>query len=153
MLDIANNKSRLLTRKPSFISGDAAALPFPNGYFDCVGISFAFRNLTYKNPLALYHVSEVLRVLKPNGRFIIIESSQPRVKVLRILFHLYLRWFVLKLGSLISGNRGAYRYLAESATRFYTPLEIKQMLITAGFSDVSFCPFLFGVAGIHVATK
>ena len=153
MLDIANKKSRLLTKKPSFISGDAAALPFPDGYFDCVGISFAFRNLTYKNPLALYHVSEILRVLKPNGRLIIIESSQPKVKVLRIFLHLYLHWFVSKVGSLVSGNRRAYRYLAESAIRFYTPLEIKQMLITAGFSDVSFRPFLFGVVGMHIATK
>ncbi|MFC1953740.1 ubiquinone/menaquinone biosynthesis methyltransferase, partial [Chloroflexota bacterium] len=143
MLDIANEKAKLLNRKPSFVSGDAASLPFPDDYFDCVGISFAFRNLTYKNPLASQYVSEVKRVLKPNGRFVIIESSQPNGKVLRTLFHLYLYWFVFKVGALVSGNKGAYRYLAESATRFYTPLEIRQMLITAGFSDVSFRPFLF----------
>lgn len=75
MLGIAIKKATLLVRKPSFIFVYAAALPFPDGYFDCVGISFAFRNLINKNPMAQYHLSEVLRVLKSGGRFIIVESS------------------------------------------------------------------------------
>jgi len=108
MLDIAMDKAKLLAKIPLFVSGDAAALPFPDGYFDCIGISVAFRNLTYKNPLALRHISEVLRVLKPRGRFIIVESSQPKVKLIRKLFHLYLRWFVFRIGSLVSGNKSAY---------------------------------------------
>jgi len=153
MLDIAIRKSRLLRTKPSFIIGDAVALPFQDGYFDCVGTSFAFRNLVYKNPQAQNHLSEVLRILKSKGKFIIVESSQPRVRILRVFYHLYLCLFVFKIGTLISGNKKAYRYLAKSATRFYGPLEIKKMLISAGFSNVSFYPFLFGVAGIYIATK
>ncbi len=153
MLDIAAKKAEPLTRKPSFISGDAAALPFPDGHFDCVGISFAFRNLTYKNPLARCHIAEVLRVLRPGGKFVIAESSQPGVKLIRKLFHLYLRWFVFRVGSLVSGNRGAYHYLAESAARFYSSEELKQMLVTAGFSHISFRPLFFGAVGIHVAVK
>ena len=153
MLDIATKKTGQLNHKPSFIAGDAATLPFPDRYFDCVGISFAFRNLTYRNPMIQHHLSEVLRVLKSNGRFVIVESSQPESILIRKLFHLYLQLFVFRAGTIISGNSKAYRYLAESASRFYTSGELKHMLISAGFSEVSYRPFLFGAAGINVATK
>jgi demethylmenaquinone methyltransferase/2-methoxy-6-polyprenyl-1,4-benzoquinol methylase len=153
MLDIAVKKAGPSASKLSFIHGDAANLSFPDGYFDCAGISFAFRNLTYKNPLAARHITEVMRVLSPGGRFIIVETSQPRAKLIRKLFHLYLRWFVFRVGFLLSGNRGAYHYLAESAARFYTPGELEEMLVAAGFRQVSYRPLLFGVVGIHVAVK
>ena len=155
MLEIASKKARSLTRerKISFVYGDAASLPFPDGCFDCVGISFAFRNLTYKNPLAPRHLAEVLRVLSAGGRYVIVETSQPKTQLIRKLFHLYLRWFVFRLGYLLSGNRRAYQYLAESANRFYTSEEVEEMLVTAGFNQVSFRPLFFGVAGIHVAIK
>jgi len=137
----------------SFIHGEATQLPFPDGQFDCVGISFAFRNLTYKNPSRLPHLAEVKRILKPGGRYIIVESSQPENPLIRTLFHLYLRALVMPAGTVLSGNRAAYRYLSESAARFYSPGEIREMLLTAGFGDVSYRPLLFGAAGIHVAMK
>jgi len=155
MLEIAAKKSESLApgRGFSFIYGEAANLPFPDGYFDCVGISFAFRNLTYKNPLLRCHLAEVLRVLSVGGRFVIVETSQPRSKLIRKLYHLYLRWFVSRLGYLLSGNKRAYHYLAESAARFYTSEALREILRTAGFSQVSFRPLLFGTVGIHVAIK
>jgi len=153
MLDIAAKKAKPLAGKLSFVHGNADELPFPDGYFDCVGISFAFRNLTYKNPLAQRHIAEVLRVLRPGGRFIIVESSQPRAKLIRKLFHLYLRWFVFRMGSLLSGNKGAYHYLAESAALFYTATELKELLITAGFRQASFRPLFLGVVSIHITMK
>jgi len=153
MLDIAVRKAGSVARKPSFIQGDASAMPFPDCYFDCVGISFAFRNLTYKNPLIERHLAEVLRVLSPGGKFVIVESSQPEAKLVRKLFHFYLRWFVYWMGSMLSGNKGAYRYLVESAARFYTPEELKEILIKAGFRKVSYRPLFFGAVGIYVAVK
>lgn len=155
MLEIAAGKAASLDgeRKITFICGSAVSLPFPDGYFDCVGISFAFRNLTYKNPLAERHLVEVLRVLGDGGRYVIVESSQPGSKLIRKLYHLYLRWFVFSLGYLLSANRGAYRYLAESATRFYTSAEVTKMLVKAGFRQVSFHRLFLGVAGIHLAVK
>jgi len=139
-------------QKVKFVHGEATRIPFPDGYFDCVGISFAFRNLTYKNPLRLSHLAEVKRVLRPGGRYVIVESSQPKNRVIRTLFHLYMRVIAQSIGTLISGKRGAYRYLAESMSRFYTPQEVRDMLLRAGFMDVSYRPLLFGIVGLHVAT-
>lgn len=155
MLEIAVQKAALLPpdKKPSFIYANAANLPFPDDYFDCVGISFAFRNLTYKNSSAERYIAEVLRVLKPGGRFVIVETTQPGLKLIRALYHLYLRWFAYRVGSYLSGNRGAYRYLAESAARFYDSGEVKELLTASGFRRVYFKPLLFGVAGIHTAIK
>jgi len=155
MLKIATKKAAPLGRgkKISFLHGDAARLPFPDGYFECVGISFAFRNLTYKNPLTRHYLAEVRRVLTVDGRFVIVETSQPKTKLIRKIFHLYLRWFVSKVGYWLSGNKGAYHYLAESATRFFTSEEVKEMLVSAGFRQASFQPLFFGAVGIYVAVK
>jgi len=153
MLEIAARKAEHLAAAPSFVYADAASLPFSDGYFDGAGISFAFRNLTYKNPAAMRHLAEVARVLKGGGRFVIVETSQPQSSPIRKIYHLYLRWFVRWTGYLVSGNRGAYSYLAESASRFYSPREVREMLLAAGFTRVTFRPLCFGAVGIHVATR
>jgi demethylmenaquinone methyltransferase / 2-methoxy-6-polyprenyl-1,4-benzoquinol methylase len=155
MLERAEQKaSRLgLKKTPKFIRGEADNLPFPSAYFDCIGISFAFRNLTYKNPLAAVHLSEILRVLKPGGRLVIVESSQPETRIIRTLDHFYFNWYVAKVGNWLSGNKGAYHYLASSASAFYTPAELKKLLIDSGFKTVSYRPLFFGAVGIHLAVK
>ena len=155
MLAIARVKAASLRegKTISFIHGDAGSLPFPDASFDCVGISFAFRNLTYKNPLAERHFTEVRRVLAAGGRYVIVETSQPSSNFIRPMFHLYLRWFVRNVGFWLSGNKGAYNYLAESAASFYTAEEVKNMLLGAGFREVRYRRFLFGAAGIHIAVK
>ena len=155
MLEIAREKAESsgMSNQVALVHGDTASLPFPDGHFDCIGISFAFRNLTYKNPLALRYLAEVLRVLRPGGRFVIVESSQPGSKLIRKLFHLYMRWYVSRLGYLLSGNRGAYRYLAESASRFYTVEELRNLMLEAGFSKFLSRRLAFGTVAIHVATK
>ncbi|MBI2847780.1 MAG: ubiquinone/menaquinone biosynthesis methyltransferase [Chloroflexi bacterium] len=153
MLDIAARKTASPGKKPTLVRGYADALPFADNYFDCVGISFAFRNLTYRNPLAQANIAEVFRVLAPGGKFVIVETSQPRSRFIRKLFHLYLRRWVRPIGSMVSGNQMAYRYLAESAARYYDAEYLKQMLLTAGFSRVSARPFLFGAISLHVAVK
>jgi len=155
MLELAVRKAGLSAagRNISFVCGNVAGLPFGDGCFDCVGISFAFRNLTYRNPLAERHLAEVFRVLRPGGRYVIVETSQPGCKLIRGLYRLYLRLLVFWVGYLLSGNRAAYRYLAESAARFYTPDEIAQKLKAAGFRRVSYQPLLFGAVGIHVAVR
>jgi demethylmenaquinone methyltransferase / 2-methoxy-6-polyprenyl-1,4-benzoquinol methylase len=154
MLEIARKKS--LKRNQEGIvyqQGDAAAMPFPDGHFDAIGISFAFRNLTFKNFDTPRFLAEIHRVLKPGGRFVIIESSQPQRRWLRALFRFYTRFFVYPVGSLISGNKPAYKYLSYSVIRYYQPEEICDLLKKHGFSDVTFTRLSGGVAALHVAVK
>jgi demethylmenaquinone methyltransferase/2-methoxy-6-polyprenyl-1,4-benzoquinol methylase len=155
MLELARSKAEKagVIDKVRFLSGEATSIPFPDDYFDCVGISFAFRNLTYKNPLGTQYLAEVIRVLKPGGRHVIVESSQPTNGFIRFFYHLYMRVFVKPVGVLVSQNRGAYNYLTESITRFYSPGEVGELLKKSGFRSVQYRALLFGAAGIHVAEK
>ena len=155
MLDIAKQKAEKarVAGRIVFLSGDAAQLPFKDNSYDCVGISFAFRNLTYNNPLCYPHLAEVLRVLKPGGRYVIVESSQAENGFIRWVQHLYLRGFVGPVGMWLSGNKGAYNYLAESASRYYMPRQVKALLMKAGFKEIRYRPLFFGAAGLHVAFK
>jgi len=155
MLEIAAKKAQASTpnMKISFIYGEVAQMPFPNESFDCIGISFAFRNLIYNNQLADRHLAEILRVLKPGGSCIIAESSQPKNKLIRLLHHLYLRTYVYGAGVLISGDKKAYKYLTESTINFYTPEELEKRLLAAGFRQVCYRPLFFGAAGIYRAMK
>lgn len=157
MLEVAEKKAKKqgVDRSVSFVSGDIADIPFPDGHFDCVGVSFAFRNLTYKNPAAGRYLAEVLRVLKVGGRFVIVESSQLRSgsRLIKWFHHLYVRHIVYRVGWLVSGNKEAYRYLADSALNYYGAEELQRLLIEAGFSRVTFRRLLLGAAAIHVAFK
>jgi demethylmenaquinone methyltransferase/2-methoxy-6-polyprenyl-1,4-benzoquinol methylase len=155
MLEIAAQKAeRVCDRvRLAFVLGDIANIPFPDSYFDCIGTSFALRNLTYKNPLAGRHVAEVVRVLNANGRFVIVETSQPKSTLIKKLYHVYMRSFVFGLGLLISGNREGYYYLADSATNYYAPEALKKILVEAGFRQVSFRHLLMGAVSIAIAVK
>ena len=155
MLEMARKKAIIagVGERVQFVHGEATQLPLPDSHFDCVGISFAFRNLTFRNPLCLPHLAEVKRVLIPGGRYVIVESSQPANRIIRKIFHFYLRAFVAPVGTLLSANRGAYHYLAGSASHFYSPDEVRDMLLTVGFRKVIYRPLFLGAAGIHVATS
>jgi demethylmenaquinone methyltransferase/2-methoxy-6-polyprenyl-1,4-benzoquinol methylase len=155
MLEIAAAKALSSTGAGNirFVNADVARLPFADNRFDCIGISFAFRNLTYINPLTQSYMNEILRVLKPGGKFVIVESSQPKSPFIRFLDHLYLRLWVFPSGYLISGNKGAYRYLAESARHFYSAEEMQGFLLKAGFKQATAKGLFFGAAAIYSAVK
>ncbi len=154
MLAVAKDKASKRKREAiDFRQGDAASMPFDDGFFDAVGIAFAFRNLTYKNPDREVFLKEILRVLRPNGKFVAVETSQPGNKGLRKLFHLYMRWVTQPIGGLLSGHQGAYRYLAHSAIDYYHPRELKQILLDAGFSSVNYTPLAGGMAALWECRK
>jgi len=154
MLDIAEKKAARAGQPGiAFLRGDAAEMPFADGTFDSVGIAFAFRNLTFRNHDTPRFLSEIYRVLKPGGRFVIIESSQPRNRLMRALFRIYTRTMVYGVGSLISGNRGAYKYLSYSVIHYYKPEEVCDLLKKYGFSEVRFKRLAGGAAALHVAVK
>lgn len=154
MLDVAREKAdKARLNNIEFIHGDAASMPLENEDLDVIGIAFAFRNLTYKNPDREKFLKEIYRVLKPQGKFVIVESSQPQNALMRSVFRIYLKVFVAGIGGWLSGHKGAYRYLAASARNFYEPAEIKQFLSNIGFTKVEYRPFFGGIAGLTVATK
>jgi len=154
MLNIAKEKAkRQGLNKIHFIYGDAAQMPFPDEYFETIGIGFAFRNLTYRNPSRDLYLSELFRILRKGGRFVIVETSQPKAKFIKYTYHLYLNLIVAKLGGLLSGHSGAYRYLAHSARNYYNSEELSFILKNIGFQKVEDQSFLKGVAAVHVAIK
>lgn len=152
-LEYAQEKARKQNLDVQFVEADAANLPFDNNTFDAVGMSFAFRNITYQNPNSEKYLSEILRVLKPCGKFIFVETSQPQNPVIRKLFHLYMRIIPTIAGTLLGQNKSAYVYFAGSAINFFTKQKAIHLLEGAGLEVKKFKPFLFGAVGLVVARK
>jgi demethylmenaquinone methyltransferase/2-methoxy-6-polyprenyl-1,4-benzoquinol methylase len=155
MLDVAIRKAEKAGCDITFVTGDIADIPFPADSFDSMCIGFGFRNLTYKNEKSAQYISEILRVLKPGGRFIIVESSQPAPNAgfIRFFQQIYVKYIVSFLGKIISGNSAAYQYLADSAANYYGAEALRDLLLSSGFSKVTFKRLFFGAAAIHVAVK
>jgi demethylmenaquinone methyltransferase/2-methoxy-6-polyprenyl-1,4-benzoquinol methylase len=155
MLDLAQQKiaTHAAGKTIGLVQGDAAQMPYGDGHFDAIGIAFAFRNLTYKNRDSKRFLAEIYRVLKPGARFVVVESSQPKNLILRFFFRIYTKTMVYYIGSWISGNRTAYRYLANSVIDYYHPEEVISLLKSAGFRQVSHVPLMGGVAAVHIAVK
>lgn len=150
MLERAEEKRKGNRENPKFVLGDAAALPYDADFFDAVTVSFAFRNLTYRNPRMGATLAEIRRVLRPGGKLVIVESSQPGSRLIRFFRDVYVELMVGKLVARLA-DRGAYRYLAESVKRYYNPSEMEGVLQSAGFQSVRYTPLFFGAAGLYVA--
>jgi demethylmenaquinone methyltransferase / 2-methoxy-6-polyprenyl-1,4-benzoquinol methylase len=154
MLDLAHKKAvRAGMGKIRFVPGDAAEMPFLDNCFDSIGIAFAFRNLTFNNHDTERFLKEIHRVLKPGGPFVIVESSQPRYGWLKFLFRLWTQFFVYPVGSIVSGNKPAYKYLAYSVINYYEPEEICKLLKEFGFREVNFKRLTWGISALHIAVK
>lgn len=136
-----------------FVAAEAICLPFPDKTFDLVTISFATRNISPNKKFLSCHLREFHRVLKPERRFVNLETSQPRSKILRKLFHFYIKLAVKPIGSLFSGSKAGYNYLSFTIPRFYSSKEFSFLLSQAGFSRVNCQKLFFGVSAIHVAVK
>ena len=153
MLEAARAKARRAKMEIAFIRADAAHLPLRPGLLYVIGSSFTLRNLIYRNPGAGQYLSEAYEALRPGGRWVMVETSQPPGALVRWAFHSYLLYLVPRLGGLISGNRGAYRYLAGSALGFFPAEEVSRMLLETGFQKVTFRRLLGGAVAIHTAIK
>jgi demethylmenaquinone methyltransferase/2-methoxy-6-polyprenyl-1,4-benzoquinol methylase len=136
-----------------FIEGDVGQMPFGENSFGAMGITFGIRNLIYEHSNAGKHLSELLRVLKPGGRFVILESSKPENMLWRMFNNIYLRMILPYLGGIVSGNLKAYRYLAKSSRNYYTIKEMGGILEAAGFKIVSGRSLFLGSVMMVVATK
>lgn len=149
MIDIANEKSKKYSQKNiSFIEGDAEDIKFEDLKFDALTISFGFRNLgSYDKAL-----SEFYRVLNIGGKIAILEFSKPTSKWFSPIFKFYFNKIIPMLGKLLS-NKEAYMYLPESVDYFLTRDDVCSKLKEAGFKNVSYNDYTFGVATIYLGDK
>ena len=151
MLAAAVPKSAALPAdlRPIYLAGDALALPFPDGAFDCVTTGFAMRNVT-SVPAAL---AEMRRVLRDGGKLACLELTPPRGRVFPALFRLYFGRFVPLLGGLVSGEGDAYAYLPASLVGFPTAEELARLMYAAGFRRVAFRRLALGTVALHVGER
>ena len=151
MLSEAVSKSR--GDNIQFVISDAQNLSFDDNTFDLMTISFATRNINWNRQTLIQCFQEFYRVLKPGGRFINLETSQPLMTVVRRLFHFYVKVFVKPLGTLLSGSKPGYTYLSNTIPRFYFAEELVEILRTAGFRHIRFEKLFPGIAAIHQCRK
>ena len=98
-------------------------------------------------------LKEMFRVLKPEGKLVILELSVPSNPVIRWCYKLYFQKILPAIGGLVSGDRGAYEYLPASVLRFPAPEKFIPMLKSAGFDTVEHTPLTFGICRMYVAKK
>ena len=140
-------------KRIAFTLADVGRLPFQENCFDGIIISFATRNINLTKDNLLTCLQEFYRVLKPDGQFVNLDTSQPKFAPVRWLFHLYIKLAVRPIGRMISGSDTAYTYLSHSMRRFYSPEKLAEIILQAGFCEVCFKRVFFGAAAIHTAIK
>ncbi|MFK5982558.1 MAG: bifunctional demethylmenaquinone methyltransferase/2-methoxy-6-polyprenyl-1,4-benzoquinol methylase UbiE [Flavobacteriaceae bacterium] len=151
MLSVARKKvaGTDLESKVEFIKGDSEALPFEDNSFDAISVSFGIRNFENLEK----GLSEILRVLKPKGLFIILETSVPTKFPFKQGYHFHSKVLLPIIGKLFSKDKIAYSYLSESAAAFPFGKKLNNILQKIGFISVENNPQTFGVATIYTATK
>ncbi len=128
---------------------DALALPFPDAAFDGATVGFGVRNLA-DLPAGL---RELLRVLRPGGRLVILEFTTPGWQPFRGLYFFYFKRILPLVGRLVSGHGSAYTYLPASVLEFPEPPQLAALMEAAGFRDVSWRRWTGGIVAAHVAER
>ncbi|MDR2414512.1 MAG: bifunctional demethylmenaquinone methyltransferase/2-methoxy-6-polyprenyl-1,4-benzoquinol methylase UbiE [Odoribacteraceae bacterium] len=149
MLEIARAKllDRGLSDRVTFQCGDAESLAFPDASFDAVTIAFGARNFEHLDRA----LREILRVLRPGGRLIILEFSTPTAPFVAGLYRFYFTRVLPFLGGLLSGDRAAYAYLPSSVLAFPSGARFLSILDSSGFTSASARPLTFGIATLYTA--
>ncbi|MDC7994505.1 bifunctional demethylmenaquinone methyltransferase/2-methoxy-6-polyprenyl-1,4-benzoquinol methylase UbiE [Altibacter sp. HG106] len=151
MLAVARKKVAESTwaQRIEFVKGDSEALPFEANLFEAITVSFGIRNFEHLEA----GLSEILRVLKPGGIFVILETSVPTRFPWKQGYYLYSKGVLPIVGRLFSKDKVAYRYLSESASVFPYGEQLNNILRKIGFKEVEDLPQTLGVATIYTATK
>lgn len=129
-------------------AADTLRLPYASASFDAVTSGYLFRNVT-DIPGAL---REQIRVLKPGGRLVTLDTTPPRGP-LRPFVNVHLRYVIPMLGRIVAGQADAYRYLPESTLGFKTAEELADLMRAAGLVDVGFRRFMLGTMAVHWGTR
>jgi demethylmenaquinone methyltransferase / 2-methoxy-6-polyprenyl-1,4-benzoquinol methylase len=133
----------------ALVRGDALALPFPPESFDAVTIAFGLRNLA--DPAG--GLGEMLRVLRPGGRAVVLEFVRPSRGLVGRAYRVYLRHVLPRIGGAVSGDAAAYRYLSSTVDSYHTPGELLDMARAAGWQEPSFRGLNLGTVGLLAGAK
>jgi demethylmenaquinone methyltransferase / 2-methoxy-6-polyprenyl-1,4-benzoquinol methylase len=143
---LAGGKRKGLT---GLLTCDALGLPFGEAGFDVVVSGFLVRNVSDLDRA----LGEMKRVLKKGGRLVVLDTTRPQRNLLLPLIHLYLRAAIPFLGTLVTGDREAYRYLPSSTEGFLSAEELEDRLRIAGFGEVGYERLMLGTAAVHWGRK
>lgn len=138
-----------LSNTIEMIVGDSENIPFDDNTFDAITVSFGVRNFENLDK----GLTEINRVLKPKGKFVVLETSNPTKFPFKQGYKLYTNFFLPTIGKLFSKDKVAYSYLSESANSFPFGKEFNNILQKNGFKDAKDLPVTFGVASIYTSTK
>lgn len=138
-----------LTGLVQLADGDALALPFDDGRFDAVTITFGLRNLSRR----LEGLKEFRRVARPEGRLVCLEFSHPPNRLIHAPYMFYISRVVPLIARLVRTDVAAYRYLGLTVRAFPTAPELSDLIGQAGWREVSYNHLLFGAVAIHTAQK
>lgn len=131
------------------VQGDSEALPYADTTFDCVTIAFGIRNFEHRETA----LREILRVLKPGGKLVILELSVPSNPVIRWFYKLYFTGLLPIIGGKISGDKAAYRYLPASVLNFPGRDEWMATMRACGYADVRHKAFTLGICRMYIGLK
>ncbi len=148
MLVFAQSKQRAQGLPIGWCRGDAERLPFPDQSFDCVTVGFSTRNLGDLTT----GLRDMVRVLRPRGRLVIVETGYPSSRILRWGYQAFLLTVARTIGWLLTGSVWPFTYLAKSVQRFITPPEFIERLQSVQ-TQVEYIPLSLGLATLYVATK
>ena len=151
MLEEARNKREvkgLDEDSNKFLWGDCLSLDFPDNSFDLITISFGLRNLADREK----GLKEMNRVLKPGGRLIVLEFSQPFFWF-RPFYYFYLRLILPWMARLVTGDRDAYLYLGSSISAFPDRFGLLREFENAGFEKIRFTSLTFAIVALHLGYK
>jgi demethylmenaquinone methyltransferase/2-methoxy-6-polyprenyl-1,4-benzoquinol methylase len=132
-----------------WVAADTLALPFPDDTFDAVTSGFLMRNVIDVAGAC----REQMRVTRPGGRIVILESSPPKKNLLRPFIGIHLNLVIPALGKLVAGDAEAYRYLPDSTQQFQEPESLAQLMREAGLRHVTYRLYMFGTVAIHAGQK
>lgn len=151
MLDVADEKikKRGLADKFEVRLGDSEKLLFEDNTFDAITVAFGVRN--YEN--LEQGLSDMLRVLKPGGKIVILEFSKPQKFPIKQLYNFYFNSITPAIGKMFSKNIDAYKYLPESVAAFPDGKNFLTLMHKVGFKDTRFQPLTFGICSIYTGVK
>lgn len=132
-----------------FTAGDMTRLPFATGCADVVTAGYGLRNV----PALDVALGEVVRVLRPGGRFLALDFNRPNGRMLREAYLAYLSVVGSMLGVVLHGDGATYRYIAASLRRYPGAAAVCGAMTCAGFREAKWLPVLGGLMAIHVARK